>query len=133
MEPNQALRRHRSWKWELKRSGKQASQTFLYKELYKVGQYILQKYRLRTQHIQKRKERIDPLKLYKLGSDAKKKKKKEVRGDGNVKQHKIRTRRIAFGGDRAAEEVVEDLCVWEDMREWEYSKSLRKTIAVFSF
>ena len=44
---------------------------------------------MREQNIQKRKEGIDPLKLCKLVSNTRKKK---VRGDTNVKQHKTRRR-----------------------------------------
>lgn len=68
---------------------------------------------MREQNIQKRKEGIDPLKLYKLVSNTRKKK---VRGDSHVKQHKTRTR-TALGG-WAAEEVTEDLlgCLREKER-----------------
>lgn len=60
---------------------------------------------MREQNIQKRKEGIDPLKLYTLVSNTRKKK---VRGDSNVKQHKTRTRTALVGG-WAAEELTEDL------------------------
>lgn len=68
---------------------------------------------MREQNIQKRKEGIDPLKLYKLVSNTRKKK---VRGDSNVKQHKTRTRPTLGGW--AAEEVTEDLlgCLREKER-----------------